>query len=1623
MLSCLMRVGEASNPGPDVQFEDVFTLGTCNPSGLRNKSHYFASQLSNGDIWMITETHFFGRDVAKFRAGLKSAGGKFRYCVTDEAAVKPCLQSQNAWKGVAALSCFPTRAMPSAQPACLMDSGRCLLTTTLVGECWVSGATIYGEPDGHLYPNHLRNNEYLLHHAAAQICHLTKGLRFLAGDWNVTQNSLPAFDLLERAGFRDLQDLLLARFGQSIVPTCKNATRKDFLYLSPELQELLVGGRVIEDVLPDHAALLGSFRSPRSRPKCFVWPKPLAFPWPKDFGTALIWNGDVSPTDAYAELWREIETQAASKCPFPVSRKMRGRAQTLHPQVSKQVHPLPSKVGRKGDIQPQFCGQSYKHAHWLRQVRRLQAYCRLLKSTNDVAVQRAESWGAILRAPGFFPTFGDWWMQSEHRVHGAPLQCPLYPPECEVALALFDSFLLAFQKFESDLMKQSRQYARFRREQNPNLVFLDIKPPVAPGVEVLLQPIRAEVEEVDADEGLVVLDKPCDFQPDQVIVCGDKALEVIHHDSDALWVADATQVTVGMQVSQTRALGKGHELEEIFLQVWRERWMRHAETPSHRWDMILSFAKRFLPAARFDWSPLDAAGLAEVIKHKKAHTSMGFDGVSLADLKCMPQQALQAFCQIFSQAESTGEWPSQLVDGKVVSLAKVPKPSGPSDFRPITIFSLLYRCWSSVQAKQALQALESSLPDTLYGSRPGRHATQIWSRLLWTIEEAFVSSIPVAGAVADLAKAFNFLPRLVVMEASAHLGLPPRVLLAWSGALTQMKRRFQLRDSLSAGLLSTTGFPEGCGLSCVAMVVIDACFHKWMQVFFPLCTPISFVDDWQLLTCNPALLAGAVQAMNRFADAVDLHLDARKAYVWTIDPEGRKHLRQQGFHVLLGAKNLGAHVQLARKHTNAALQDRVLGMQKVWPRLRLSACPVKMKVRALVTAAWPRALHAVAATQLADAAFHRLRTGAIKGLGYDQAGANAWIQLGMIESTFADPQCWAILETIRCVRDCGDNHHVRKTLVQLVEGDDAPPANSFTMTLLARLQTLGWHVLPDGRVCDLFGPFCLFDTSLAEIKHRIQWSWQSVVAQKVSHRQGLADFVHVDAAHTRQWLESLSYDSQELFKKCLSGCHITQDSKQYCQEGGSDQCPYCASTDSRFHRFWVCERFDAERTGVPEDVFQLIATAPEVLTCYGWSLRAHTAHTWSQTLHMISPTPQVVLQHVDSDIHLFTDGSCINQQVPEYRIASWAVVRAQPDSLAGEVLDAGPLPGMLQSAYRAEVYAVLRALQVCRMHGVGVFIWTDCNAVVVRLRRLLRGGTVKPNSAHADLWTAIARCLEDCEGRVTITKVAAHQSSHQVFGPLEEWSAHYNHLADRAAVLAQQKRPEGFWQFYDVHVRATCASQELSRAVQKVLLAISRAAVQDQDQTERVERPELCVTAPIPDEAHAPLPALHIPRLAVRWYGDAMVRLILSWYWQVLDHSPHPVIWVSKFQLYIDFMLSGECGPLKITTWQMGVSGPEIDLLNIPFQRRTRWFCKVLTESLRHHGVGFSYGYCRPESQCFQLHTGCLAVRWPPERILAIDEWVFSFCPQGIQRTSRAICSLPCAAADPRFGKVWVSSS
>ena len=140
------------------------------------------------------------------------------------------------------------------------------------------------------------------------------------------------------------------------------------------------------------------------------------------------------------------------------------------------------------------------------------------------------------------------------------------------------------------------------------------------------------------------------------------------------------------------------------------------------------------------------------------------------------------------------------------------------------------------------------------------------------------------------------------------------------------------------------------------MMVVDVLFHRWMTHFFPLYQPLSYVDDWQVLHLDPGRMQQTFACLERFTQALDLQLDRRKTNMWSISQQGRHALWDQGFTLVHGGRNVGAHVQFTRKHTNSSLTDRIQSVGPLWNKLRLSACGYASKVRALKCAAWPKVL-------------------------------------------------------------------------------------------------------------------------------------------------------------------------------------------------------------------------------------------------------------------------------------------------------------------------------------------------------------------------------------------------------------------------------------------------------------------------------------------------------------------------------------------------------------------------------------------------------------------------------------------------------------------------------------------
>ena len=98
-------------------------------------------------------------------------------------------------------------------------------------------------------------------------------------------------------------------------------------------------------------------------------------------------------------------------------------------------------------------------------------------------------------------------------------------------------------------------------------------------------------------------------------------------------------------------------------------------------------------------------------------------------------------------------------------------------------------------------------------------------------------------------------------------------------------------------------------------------------------------------------------------------------------------------------------------------------------------------------------------------------------------------------------------------------------------------------------------------------------------------------------------------------------------------------------------------------------------------------------------------------------------------LDLFTDGSCLFPTDPDCRVAAYSVIHAAPFSLDYQQqcfrpLVAQPLAGVIQSAFRAELQAVVVALRIVRKFKVWVRIWSDSSSVISLYQKHVNDGVL-----------------------------------------------------------------------------------------------------------------------------------------------------------------------------------------------------------------------------------------------------------------------------------------------------------
>ena len=1214
------------------------------------------------------------------------------------------------------------------------------------------------------------------------------------GDFNCDVSQSPSVTLWKAQGWVDIQEWAFHHQGRQITMTSKHSNVLDHVFVSPELACYL---REVDSwqLFADHSCIGARLDLPVCNVTQSVWTMPAYIPYDKVdmhgwHQSAHQYAQATSGTiDEQFQYWcQDFESSFTDNIDLPGKRltpAMVGRGQRTQPEIRAQQCPI-LRPSRPGEVHQssELLGRTVHK--WFLQLRRMQSMLHALKAgkqTWDAQIYRMELWKAITFAKGYEGSFKHWWSCRPIVCQGSPDSWPTRVPTVSEMKAIFYDYETNYRAFETWHAQQRQAALQLSLQENTSKIFAMVKPGAKAPLQhlethqdVLILAVSDDLQQVHVDRD-IPLDQFCDVEVDGLHV------NVTQCDGPVWSLSQPLEDSAISAATITRHFATATQIHEHLADFWSHRWWKSPPSASD-WTRIFEFSQVYLPAHPEHHEPITSPQWHDINQRYGTKSARGPDGFSRRDLQWMPQPLQDRLVQQLNRWEQEGRFPDVLCTGFAHPLPKRLSSHKVNDFRPVIIFSMIYRSWSSLRARQLLRQLQVSVGDHQFGFLSQKENTEIWMVLQACIEDSSLADEPLAGFVSDIEKAFECLPRAPVLWLAQRLGVSRRIIQLWSYFLESMARRFHVSNEVGPPLHSNTGFPEGCGLSCVAMTLVNIVFHKYMQVYAKT-TSLSFVDNLELLSRGSFILHAGIQTMHAWADMWRLRLDAAKSYVWANNATLRAECQTLGWEVKTHAKDLGAPMTYGTKHSVVDQVERMASLKPLWILLRRLSCSSWDKKRILCQAFWPRAYYGSAICCMSWTHTKQLRTEAMKALRLYRGGANPGIRLAVLNPPSTDPgyfQFWQVLLTFRRIaRKQPGFVHLWHSFMHKYQGK--PTYGPFGK-LLEVCGQVGWQVVPPNLIDHDGVTLNLLQTDLKQLEDTAIDAWRQAVAYTFAQRKDVSGLAGVDWRVIHAIFQRLPHYRREALHVLQDGTFIEHRVHKKYDNSKTGHCRHCGAEDTMQHRCTSCPALQSFYAKYQDLVSRWDSMQPAFSlrllpsrNPYEAQYKLLQAHAQPRCLKLLTLRN---CRHLD----LFTDGSCWTPELPWASVGAWAVVSATHDKVVAK----GTLTGLRQTSDEAELQAIVMAIEFAICNNGTTTIWTDSAFAAEGLHRLLCDIEDQPEGRYNDVWEKLQHQLCGHTHRISVQHIPAHRSVGASCLDVEDWTAHWNDRVDHEAAAAHSIR-------------------------------------------------------------------------------------------------------------------------------------------------------------------------------------------------------------------------------------------
>ena len=509
-LTC--RVGEASNPGPQIAFS------TLNVVSMSRNQDLLKEPTTIPTVNVYTETCLTKTVLPSVKAKTKGAS---RFLITGSMAAPRKIQdkldshARGNSGGVLIVSDLPSRPSSTPMDPPAWHSTRiCEALVPFTPQITVRVVGFYGFPESSRRPvSHVELNNNLLSYVLKYVVRSTLPC-LLMGDCNGDIEDLPFWQTLKTWGWKEVAVLQHNTDGKPIEPTWKATTRLDYILIPPQMLPFFHQYINNPDTISDHSRVTAVFDTPGPELMIRSWKKirdsaqlTSVEPWaPEEYAdidwspfSLLIEQKDVSGAyKIFCELFEKMITLRARRLsPQAQPGSFKGRARPK--LVSQNVHQGRIPLARHGDYQPPLDDGPISARQHTRQIRRVQSATQQLRRSigapdgGSALTSARDTWEAVLHSAGYKPSFQHVCMMT----YGISIPTTLGPEDLPILELLLQHLKADEPKWVARL--QSLKSHTYKAIMNADwkaggrLHHRAIKPPLKPEIAILEIPYPLDI--------------------------------------------------------------------------------------------------------------------------------------------------------------------------------------------------------------------------------------------------------------------------------------------------------------------------------------------------------------------------------------------------------------------------------------------------------------------------------------------------------------------------------------------------------------------------------------------------------------------------------------------------------------------------------------------------------------------------------------------------------------------------------------------------------------------------------------------------------------------------------------------------------------------------------------------------------------------------------------------------------------------------------------------------------------------------------------------------------------------------------------------------------------------------